>query len=360
MTKFAIACGGTGGHLAPGIAVAEALINDGHDCALLISNKSIDKLVIKKYPQLKYEVLLARPFLKTFSGILKFFTSQVHSILMCFNLLRKSNFDVVVGFGGFTNVPVVIAAFLLRKPVILHESNRIIGKSIRLLAWMAKVVFLPKDVHFDDPRLQKKEISAGMPLRREIMRVQPLDARAMFGLNPNSRVVTILGGSQGAHSLTRWAHENFQQINSHDISIVCVCGPNNYDMCKQNNVGSGCVKNVWLPFCDDMSNLLSATDLLVCRAGAGTIAEAEYFSLPMILVPYPKAADNHQEANAQYAKKHGAMVVHEEDMCMLHGLIVNFFSNKSDMITHFSDESHECMESETNRIVEIIEQIAKK
>lgn len=194
MAKFSIACGGTGGHLAPGIAVAEELIKNGHKCTLLISNKPIDKLVIKKYPRLKYKVLPARPLLKTFSGILKFFTSQIRSVWMCSNLLRKNNFDVIVGFGGFTNVPVVIAAFLLRKPVVLHESNRVIGKSIRLLAWMAKVVFLPKDVHFDNPRLQKKEISAGMPLRHEIMRVQRFDARAMFGLDPNARVVTILGG----------------------------------------------------------------------------------------------------------------------------------------------------------------------
>lgn len=361
MAKFAIACGGTGGHLAPGIAVAEALMKKGHECVLLISSKSIDKIVIKKYPKLKYKVLSAKPFVKTINGVFRFFISQFSSFLMCVRALRSYKIDAVIGFGGFTNVPVVIAAFLLRKPVILHESNRVIGKSIKFLSWMAKVVFLPKDIHFKNRSLRKKEITAGMPLRQEFEYVQSMSARSMFGLEQHARVVTVLGGSQGAYSLTKWACDNSQAINSHGISIICVCGPKNYDMCKQSQIGNDHVKNVWLPFCDNMAALLSASDLLVCRAGAGTIAEAEYFSLPMILVPYPRAADNHQEANAQYAKKNnGAMVVHEEDMCMLHGLIVNFFSDESDRIPHVGEVSLECKESETDRIVEIIEQIAKK
>jgi UDP-N-acetylglucosamine--N-acetylmuramyl-(pentapeptide) pyrophosphoryl-undecaprenol N-acetylglucosamine transferase len=167
-----------------------------------------------------------------------------------------------------------------------------------------------------------------MPLRKEICKIEKSKARENLGIRSNGFILTVLGGSQGAGALSDWAYENFRKLNLHNIAVCCVRGVKNREtqIIAGKSMDGGDIVNSFLPFCSDMQSLLSASDLLLCRAGAGTISEAVHCSVPMILVPYPEAADNHQEANAIHAAKNGhAIVVRQDDMNSIMDLILQCF-----------------------------------
>ena len=327
MKRVAIACGGTGGHLCPGIAIAEELKKNGIDPVLFISRKQIDKVISTRYDQFEYFVTRAMPFSKKPGKFLLFIWSQLASACSCIKFLLKKNIDCVVGTGGFTNLSLAISAFLMRKKIVLHESNQVIGKSIKILAKLADVVFLPSGVSFSKSSLQKKVIHASVPIRDEIKKVPKAKARAKIGIPIDAKLVTILGGSQGANSLNTWALNNLDRLNRGGVSVCCVCGPKNFMKFRKLYI-RGDLKNLFLPFCDNMSELLCSTDLLVCRAGAGTIAEAMKLGVPMILVPYPYAAENHQEFNANYARNLGcAAIVRESEIDKLTDKVLEIFKS---------------------------------
>jgi UDP-N-acetylglucosamine--N-acetylmuramyl-(pentapeptide) pyrophosphoryl-undecaprenol N-acetylglucosamine transferase len=330
MKRYAIACGGTGGHLAPGLAVVEALTAGGDRCVLIVSGKNVDGLMLEKYGDLRRVVLPIRPFRRRWSGLWEFAKSQLAAFIACVKLIRAEKIDCVVGMGGFASVPPVLAAFLLRKKIVLHEANRIVGKGNRLLAWIADIIFLPEGVSFGSGFLRRKTIHGGLPLRREMRRMERGPAREKFGLSADGFVLTVIGGSQGSAALNGWALENLHTLNDAGIAVCCVRGVEDADPKRvvEKSADGQEVVNVFLPFCDDMPSLLSASDLLVSRAGAGTIAEAMWFSLPMVLVPYPEAADNHQEANANHAERAGmAVVVRQGDNARLTEVVLESAKN---------------------------------
>ncbi|MDR2603320.1 MAG: UDP-N-acetylglucosamine--N-acetylmuramyl-(pentapeptide) pyrophosphoryl-undecaprenol N-acetylglucosamine transferase [Puniceicoccales bacterium] len=355
MNRYAIVCGGTGGHLGPGIAIAEELMARNGECLLLISDKVIDSVMLKKYGQFEYVTLSAKPLAKSIWKIFETMKSQLISLFRCIKLVKNRKIDCVIGMGGFTNFPAIMAAFLMRKKIVLHESNRVIGKSIKLLACLADIIFLPPHVNFKSRSLNKKVSHASIPLRREMRKIDKCEARARLGLDPLAFVVTVLGGSQGANALNEWAIRNFQRLNGHNLTVCCVRGiksDSREEIIGMSGDGNA-IRNLFLPFCSDMSSLLSATDLLVCRAGAGTIAEATLFGLPMVLVPYPDAAENHQEVNATQAANDGrAIVVRQGDIDLLANVVIECFQKnlKNFQTTPPQDNEHSAVEVIVNRI----------
>ena len=134
MSKFLIACGGTGGHLAPGIALAEEMRGRGFDSLLLISRKTIDRQLTEKYPQHRFESVPGVPLLFSAAGVLRFGVSQIRGLVHAWRLIRRERPTMIVGFGGFTTAAVIVAGWMLRVPVALHESNRVPGRAVRLMA----------------------------------------------------------------------------------------------------------------------------------------------------------------------------------------------------------------------------------
>ena len=134
MKRVAIACGGTGGHLCPGIAIDKKKKKNGIDPVLFISRKQIDKVIAARYDQFEYFVTRAMPFSKKPGKFLLFIWSQLASACSCIKFFLKKNIDCVVGTGGFTNLALVVSAFLMRKKIVLHESNQVIGKSVKVLS----------------------------------------------------------------------------------------------------------------------------------------------------------------------------------------------------------------------------------
>lgn len=310
MSRFILACGGTGGHLSPGIALAEALRARGHDATLFISRKKVDTRLIEKYPHLRAERVAGAPFAGRPDRLARFALKQSEGLLFSLRYLRRTRPDAVVGFGGFTNAGVVFASRFLGVPVALHEANRVPGRAIRLLSHVADRLYLPPGVRLPG-RLGLMVRHTGLPVRAEIARLPRETACARLGLDPRQRVLVLLGGSQGSEPLNLWAEQNLATLANDGVQVYCVTGlGKGAEGTRDLRVPNGrTVRAVFRAFSDDIGTLLSAADLVISRAGAGTLAELVQCGTPAILVPYPHAADNHQQANARYFEAQGGGLV---------------------------------------------------
>jgi len=310
MSRFLIACGGTGGHLSPGIALAEGLNARGHETTLLISHKKVDARLIEKYPQLRFERIPGAPFTLSPVGFFRFVSQQSQAFWYSTRLIRAWHPDVIIGFGGFTTSGIIVVAALFRRSVALHEANRVPGRAIRLLGGLARRLYLPPGVHLGGVRRARMRY-VGLPVRREITRLPHEEARLRLGLDPAQKVLVVFGGSQGAAPLNSWARERQGRLAEEDIQVYCVTGlgKGGAEVRELRGSSGQTVKAVSVPFCDDVATLLSAADLVVSRAGAGTIAELIRCATPAILVPFPQAADNHQWANARFFEQQGGGLV---------------------------------------------------
>jgi UDP-N-acetylglucosamine--N-acetylmuramyl-(pentapeptide) pyrophosphoryl-undecaprenol N-acetylglucosamine transferase len=329
MSRFLISCGGTGGHLSPGIALAEGLRVRGHDSRLLISRKQVDARLSAKYPELGFERMPGTGFNWRPVAFLRCVASQAQALWFCGRLIRRFRPHAVIGFGGFTSAPLVLAAWVLGVPAALHESNRVPGLAVRTLGRLARRVYLPPGIRI--PGLGDAVTRhAGQPVRREISRRPPEAARAALGLEPRQRLLVVLGGSQGAGPLNAWVRTHQTALAAEGVQLYVVTGLGKGDETVVDTTSSSGarVRAVYVPFSDRMADLMSAADLVLSRAGAGTLAELIRCETPAILVPYPQAADDHQRANADYFAGQGGGVVVPQDrldglLATVLGLIVD-------------------------------------
>ena len=311
MSRFLIACGGTGGHLAPGIALAEGLATRGHEPHLLISHKQVDARLVEKYPWLKLARIPAAPLASSPLGLVRFLYQQSAGFAFGLKHLQSVRPAVVVGFGGFTTASIVLAARMRRIPVALHEANRVPGRAVRLLSRFARRVYLPAGVRLRSARGGTVR-AQGLPVRREFRRFPRGAALQALGIEPARRLVAVLGGSQGASALNDWAEQNLAPLALDGVQLFCVSGPGKRAGREERVLHTregAVVKSYFVPFCDRMAELLSCADLVVSRSGAGTLAELARTGTPAVLVPFPHAADNHQAANAFFFEQQGGGLV---------------------------------------------------
>lgn len=331
MSKFLISCGGTGGHLSPGIALAEGLAARGHAAVLLVSQKKVDARLLEKYPHLRFERMPGTGFSLHPGQFLRCVVSQARAFVFCVRQVRAMRPDGLVGFGGFTSAPIVVAGRLLGVPVALHESNRVPGLAIRTLGRLAQRVYLPPGIRLPGIRPAATR-HVGLPVRREFTRQPPAAARAALGLDPHQKVLVILGGSQGSGALNDWVRAHVASLAAEGIQVYCVTG-----LGKGRDGGSmftsktgASVRAEFVAFSDRIGALLSAADLVVSRAGAGTLAELIRCETPAILVPYPQAADDHQRANAAFFERQGGgIVVEQTGLAGLRAEVLDMMFNES-------------------------------
>lgn len=314
MSTYVVSCGGTGGHLSPGIALAEGLRDRGHDAVLLISRKQVDARLSEKYPALRFERIPGSGFSWKPLPFLRCVWSQAQAVRCCLRLFRRERPVAAVGFGGFTSAPLVLAACLRRVPAALHESNRVPGLAVRTLGRFARRVYLPPGVRHPGIRSSATR-HVGLPVRREIVRLPRAQARAALGFSPERPLLLVLGGSQGAGPLNDWARDRLDALSAAGIQVCVVTGMGKgregpVELPARDGPP---VRSLFLPFSDRMAEMLSAADLVVSRAGAGTLAELVRCETPAILVPYPQAADDHQRVNADYHREQGGGLVVPQD-----------------------------------------------
>jgi UDP-N-acetylglucosamine--N-acetylmuramyl-(pentapeptide) pyrophosphoryl-undecaprenol N-acetylglucosamine transferase len=296
---------------------------------LLVSQKKVDSRLLEKYPSLRFERMPGTGFSWHPAKLARCVTSQVSALRFCMRMIRTLRPDVVVGFGGFTSAPAAVAGRMCGVHVALHEANRVPGLAIRALGPFAERVYLPMGIRVAGVRAGATRY-AGLPVRADVLRMPSAAAREALGLDPMKRALVVLGGSQGASSLNAWAREKFEVLASEDIQLYCVAGLGKGDaetITRRSKTGDS-VKAVFIPFCDRVGELLSAADLVITRAGAGTLAELIRCEVPAILVPYPHAASDHQRANAAFFERQGGgLVVDESSLGDLHAEVLDLIFN---------------------------------
>lgn len=315
MSRFLISCGGTGGHLAPGIALAEGLLSRGHEARLLISEKRVDARMVEKYGNITFLPVPGTAFGWSPRTLLRCALTQPRGLWFCLRLARSWRPDVIIGFGGFTSAPAVLAGRLRGIPVALHEANRVPGRAIRTLGRHARRVYLPPGIQLDPVRPDAVR-HVGLPVRREVARRDPATARSALGLDPGRPVLAILGGSQGAVALNNWVRQRIEGFAAAGIQVYCVTGLNKgWEGAAMAKAEGTAARMTFVPFSDRIPEVLSAADLVVSRAGAGTLAELVRCGTPAVLVPFPHAADDHQTANAKYfVEQGGGLMVPESGL----------------------------------------------
>jgi UDP-N-acetylglucosamine--N-acetylmuramyl-(pentapeptide) pyrophosphoryl-undecaprenol N-acetylglucosamine transferase len=307
--RFLIACGGTGGHLFPGISIAQELQRRGHDVLLLVSPKEIDRRALEPHPHLARRQIamsgMPRPLSLAMIGFLFKFWKAYRT---CRKLVRQHQADAVLGMGGFTSMPPILAAHRLGKPTFIHESNSIPGKANRLTARFCSAVFVGMEVcqrHFPDKTCHL----VGTPVRDELR--EPGDAasaRQRFGLRPDRFTMLVMGGSQGAQGLNRAVCTALPELDPERIQFLHLTGKEGEEEVRQAYAQTGLTHHV-APFCDDMHAVLHSADGALCRSGASSLSELAFFGIPSILVPYPFAAENHQTFNAKPLADAGAALL---------------------------------------------------
>ncbi len=307
--KVIIACGGTGGHLFPGVAVAQELRSRGHEVKLLISQKKVDARASEKYKNLDFDTVPAVAKPKTLSlKMIPFLWKLRKTISQCKKMHKEFETEAVIGMGGFTSLAPVLAGHKMGAKAYVHDSNALPGKANRMTArWCDKVL-----LGFEEARqyfpTEKVEIT-GTPVREEIESLPSReDAAKKFGLNPELKTVMVMGGSQGAKKLNDYVVGAAKAMPA--VQFLHITGNGDFER-MEKAVGDS-KNHKLLAFCDDMGAAYAVSDLALMRSGASSLTEISYVGLASVLVPYPYAADDHQTLNAEVFEKADAALLRVE------------------------------------------------
>ena len=311
--KILIACGGTGGHLFPGIAVGEALLARGHEVLLLISEKNVDSEASAKYAHLHFKTVPAVAKPPTLSPrMLPFLWKLWGSITQCKKICQEFKADAVLGMGGFTSFPPVYAGHKLGLKTFVHDSNARPGRSNVMTSRFCTRVFLGLEAaksFFPN----RETITTGTPVRPEICALPSReDAAALFGLDARRPTIVVTGGSQGARRLNELSAQAAASLPP-ETQVLHIAGAMDFERVSEITAGRSGYKV--LGFCDQMPSAYAIADLIIARSGASSMTEIAITGHPSILVPYPYAADDHQTRNAEvFAEAGAAILIQERDL----------------------------------------------
>lgn len=313
-----IAGGGTGGHLYPGLTVAEVLRNHGYNVIFVSRGNDFERREVPKagfeLKSILIEGVKGRGKLNKLAALLKIPVATVQAL----GLMLKYRPKVVIGLGSYAAGPVVLAAWLMRRPVALMEQNAVPGVTNRMCARFAKKIFITfaeSQKYFD----KAKCVLAGNPVRQGFLDFALEDV----AVSANGPIV-IIGGSQGAHSMNELLMQALPHIDDKDaLRVVHQTGPMDVAAAReayaQNNIAATVEA-----FFDNVPELYREASFVVCRSGATTIAELTIMGKAALFIPFPGAADAHQEKNAEVMVKAGAALMAREselDGVKLAGLI---------------------------------------
>ena len=300
MTRLLIAASGTGGHLFPALAVAECLDDSWQVRWLGVPDRLETELVPQQFGLITVKAggLQGGGFSKLIQLL-----RLVAAGWQVKRLLRKERIELVFTTGGYIAAPAILAARLSGIPAVLHEANAIPGRVTRLLARFCSAVAVGLPVASEripgcTPQL------TGMPVRADFLTPQPLPDWVPDGDGP---LLVVIGGSQGAVGLNRMVRAVLPELLAQGCRVVHLTGRNDPEVGQLSHP-----RLAERPFSNDIPGLLQQADLAISRAGAGSLSELAVCGTPTILVPFPQAADQHQEANAACAAAlGGAVIVHQ-------------------------------------------------
>jgi UDP-N-acetylglucosamine--N-acetylmuramyl-(pentapeptide) pyrophosphoryl-undecaprenol N-acetylglucosamine transferase len=302
--NIAIACGGTGGHLFPGLAVAEKLVERGCAVTLLISPKEVDQEAVKSAWGMEVVTLPAVALQR--GSTMAFVRGFKRSFGASRRLFSAKRPQAALAMGGFTSAPPILAARSCGTPTFLHESNTVAGRANRWLSWVVRQAF----VGFPSAaaRLRNRSVTlTGTPVRPSFKAADPEVCRAELGFDPKRPVVLVVGGSQGASGLNDLVLRALPILARSGACLqwLHLAGPNDVEKVSQG-YETARLDAVVHAFFDRMELALGAATAAISRAGASSLAELAAMRVPAVLVPYPHATDNHQVHNAEAFVNTGA------------------------------------------------------
>jgi UDP-N-acetylglucosamine--N-acetylmuramyl-(pentapeptide) pyrophosphoryl-undecaprenol N-acetylglucosamine transferase len=307
--KILLAGGGTGGHLFPALAIADE-IKRLEPSATFLFLGTTGKIEARVVPQHGYPfrtIWISGFHRRLTIDNLLFPLKVIVSLIQSFFVIRQFRPDVVVGTGGYVCGPILFVASLLGIPTIIHESNSYPGITTRLLAARVSRVFIA----FKEAQRWLKRtdhvVLTGTPTREVLGTISKKDGTEAFGLEPGKHTILVFGGSLGAASINNAVLASIDELRRKDIQLIWQTGRSDYERIRAV-VGSRSIG--WLgAFIENMEYALGAADLVICRAGATTLAELTRVGKPAIVVPYPHAAGDHQTHNARSLADAGAAVM---------------------------------------------------
>lgn len=313
--KFILSGGGTGGHIYPAVAIADELKSRYPNAEFLFVGAS-DRMEMDKVPQAGYKIeglwisgIQRKLTLRNLAFPLKLITSLLRSR----KIIKTFEPDVVIGTGGFASGPLLQMATLKGIPSLIQEQNSFPGITNKLLAKKVNTIcvayeglekFFPKD----------KIKLTGNPIRKDLLEVKHkhIEGKDAFQLKHNKQTLLVLGGSLGARRINQLIEANIDFFEDHDIQVIWQCGKLYFDQYKQYSE----LKNVQVhAFLNQMDLAYGAADIIISRAGAISVSELCIVAKPVIFIPSPNVAEDHQTKNAKsVADKNAAILIREKDL----------------------------------------------
>ncbi len=384
MIKVVLVGGGTGGHIYPALAIAEALEEaDLKNQILFIGSRGGLEERILERERYSFKTVAAMALERRF--VFKIFYLPIISLLGFFQalkILKSYKPNIIVSTGGYVSLPVVFASLFLRIPIVIHEGNSIPGIANRIAKFFASKI----TVSFEECRRffpKRKTVVTGGPVRRRIRDGVKSIALQKLNLDQGRKTILIVGGSQGARSLNEAITKIVDRLKDEGIQIIHITGERDYDFVlsqTENKVLNiekeilylrGMKRKVYIekykmyhpiPYMYNIWDGLAASDLVISRAGGVAISEIITRGLPSILIPYPYASEGHQGKNAEILKKGGAAIILKNDELsgeVLLNLIRNLFKDREKLKQMCGASKLISKPDASRKIVEIIYNILK-
>jgi UDP-N-acetylglucosamine--N-acetylmuramyl-(pentapeptide) pyrophosphoryl-undecaprenol N-acetylglucosamine transferase len=350
-----IVSSGTGGHIYPGIALAEEFKNKGYNPVFFISSNAASLEILKNsgFEYIAFNVS-GMPRKISFLFIVFLFKMKF-AFFKALKKIIKLNPLVVIGTGGYVTVPVLFAAKVLQKKTFIHEQNAVPGKANILLNRITDKTFInfrSSEKYFKN----KNTILSDYPVRKDILSISKEKTLQKLKLKSGVFTILVFGGSLGAVKLNEIACETLLELSfKSKIQVLHITGSKNYIKIQEKVKGNPGYRV--FGYMHDIGSAYAVSDIAICRSGAGTVFELRALNKPAILVPYPHATDDHQYWNAKEIEEDGKVIIMEEknltkeNLCnAVYVLRENIKNNMSENITKFScelmfEEIIKCIES---------------
>jgi UDP-N-acetylglucosamine--N-acetylmuramyl-(pentapeptide) pyrophosphoryl-undecaprenol N-acetylglucosamine transferase len=295
--RVLVAAGGTGGHFYPGLVAALELKKRGWEPLLIVKKNDPARERLEQAGLACLEVdLVGMP--RKLPGLLSFTAKLLGSLRMLSRVARDFKPDLVLGMGGYLTFPVAYAAWRRGIPIALHESNAVLGLANNASRRLGGTIF------WGLPPVTGEGNVVGTPIRPALYsHKDQKTSRAKFGLDPEKKTILVFGGSQGAKAINESMPKAMKTAGV-DAQVLHLAGKGN-SAATINGYADAGVRATVLDYLDDMAAAYAAADIIVSRAGASTLAELAAQGKMSVLVPYPHAAANHQDANARVFEKAG-------------------------------------------------------
>ncbi len=327
--------GGTGGHLIAGLSIAQEISSrfPGANIIFFGTSKKGESGYIGKscYEFKQIKACKLTSFIRFPLFITVSLIGVIHSLI---NIIRIKP-DIIIGLGGYGSALPVVAAYIAGVPIVLIEQNVIPGRANLIMARWADAVLC----HWESTKKRFKKVHSisvtGIPIREGVIASESEIGKNPFGLTSQGKTLLVMGGSQGAQAINKVILQSISKLKDliPELQIIHLTGKEGYKEAKDvyDNLG---ISSFVSEFSNDIGIAYKLSDLVICRAGANTIAEISAVGIPAILIPYPYATDNHQYWNAyELAKIGGAMIIKQDELKpeKLTELVSNLFRNDGEL-----------------------------